>query len=195
MNRASLLIAFAALFVSGCGGARLSHDEIRKQIAEIGGSTLNPKSVAVRRVVSQSGNTAIAETTVELAVQFERSSSSSPWRIAAVRLGDQDWVSLPELITALNEGRRRETTASLEKLATGIASYRRRNGGSAPIARDIVTLTDVLHPNYMTDLVRLDAWGNPIQYEVTGSRIQLRSFGADGVPGTADDVVLPEPGQ
>ena len=37
-----------------------------------------------------------------------------------------------------------------------------------PNARDIVALTDILHPSYMTELVREDGWGNPIVYEVTG---------------------------
>ena len=68
-------------------GARLSHEEIRRQIADIGNSTLVPKAVEVRRVVSQSGNRAIAETTVELAFQFERDTPTSPWFISAVRLG------------------------------------------------------------------------------------------------------------
>ena len=60
--------------------------EIRKQVADLGTSTLVPSSVSVRRVVSQSGNRAIAETTVDLAFQFERDSAVSPWHIASVRL-------------------------------------------------------------------------------------------------------------
>ena len=43
----------------------------------------------------------------------------------------------------------------------------------------------------MKDLVRLDAWGKPIHYEVTGpATFRLISFGADGIRGTPDDVVL-----
>jgi|SRR5688500_4716353 hypothetical protein len=191
MHRVIQLVVLAAVASSGCAGSRLSHDEIRKQIAEIGGSTLVPKSVGIRRVVSQSGNRAIAETTVELAVQLERTSPSADWYISAVRLGDQDWVSLPELIAAFNEARRRETAASLQKLATGMANYRQRNG-SVPIASDIVQLTDVLHPQYMPDLVRTDAWGHSIQYEVSGTNYRFRSFGSDGLRGTTDDILLPE---
>jgi hypothetical protein len=191
MKRAFQTLLLGTLIVSGCGGGRLSHDEIRRQIADIGTSTLVPKSVQVRRVVSQSGNRAIAETTVELAFQFERATEASPWHIAAVRLGDQDWVSLDELINAINEGRKRQTATSLRKLADGIASYRQRNG-SAPSAADIVTLTDVLHPQYMNELVRDDAWGHPIQYEAAAGNFRLRSVGADGLRGTADDILFPE---
>jgi hypothetical protein len=193
MSRTSLAIVFTLLCASGCGGTRLSHSEIRRQIAEVGGSTLVPSSVNISRVVSQSGNRLIAETTVELAVQFERTAEDSPWRIVAVRLGDQNWMSMPELIAALNEGRRRETVTALEKLAGGITAYRQRNNGTVPAAANIVLLTDVLHPQYMTELVRLDAWGNAIQYQAKGAAFELRSFGADEKPGTSDDVLIQGP--
>jgi len=193
MNRAlQRLLPVALVLSSSCGGARLSHDEIRKQIADIGTSTLVPNSVSVRRVVSQSGNRAIAETSVDLSFQFERDSEASPWHIASVRLGDQNWVSVPELIMALNEAHRKETTASLQKLATGVAAYRERNG-SMPNARDIKALTDILHPQYMRDLVLDDAWGRPIEVEPSGgANFRFRSLGPDAQRGTSDDVVSPE---
>jgi hypothetical protein len=43
----------------------------------------------------------------------------------------------------------------------------------------------------MKDLVRTDAWGHPIDYEVTGSAYRLVSSGPDGVRGTPDDIMLP----
>lgn len=190
MNRAfQLLLLVFLINCSGCGGARLSHDEIRKQIADLGTSTLVPNAVAIRRVVSQSGNRAIAETTVDLAVQLERDSSGSPWHITSVRLGDQNWVSVPELISALNEAKRKITEASLEKLVAGVASYTQRNG-SAPVAGDINAMEDVLHPTYMRDLVLDDAWGRPIEVE-KGPPLRFRSLGQDGQRGTADDLVAP----
>lgn len=190
--RSSFHFALAAvLLASGCTGARLSHDEVRKQISELGTSTLVPNAIQVRRVASQSATRAIAETTVELTFQFERDTAGSPWHVAAVRLGDRDWVSVPELLAAVNEGRKRETADSLKKLADGIVSYRQKNGAS-PNVTDIVSLTDVLHPSYMPDLVRLDAWGHPIQYTANGAAYQLRSAGPDGLNGTPDDILLPE---
>jgi hypothetical protein len=192
MNRAfrlSFLLVFLA--GSGCGGARLSHDEIRKQVAELGNSSLIPEAVSVRRVVSQGGNRAIAETSVELTFQMDRDSATSPWHITSVRLGDQNWVSVPELIAALNESKNRATAASLEKLTAGVASYRQRNG-SAPAGTDIQALTDVLHPLYMKDLVLDDAWGRQILVDTTSPNIRFRSLGPDGLRGTADDLVSPE---
>lgn len=191
MHRAlKVLLLLFLLTSSGCGGTRLSHDVIRKQIADLGTSTLVPGAVSVRRVVSQSGDRAIAETTVDLAFQFERDSDKSPWHIISVRLGDQNWVSVPELIAALNESRRKATTASLEKLAAGVASYRQSNG-AAPQARDIKALADVLHPQYMKDLILDDAWGRPIEVEASNPNVRFRSAGPDGQSGTPDDIVSP----
>jgi len=174
---------------AGCSGARLSHDEVRRQIAGIGASALVPGSIQIQRVVSQTDKSAIAETSVSLAFEFKRDKSSDPWHIAAVRLGDQDWIGVSELIAAVNEIRRRTTTESMQKLASGIASYRQQTG-SAPNAVDIVALTNVLHPTYMPELVRLDGWGRPIRYEVNGTGYRLVSDGPDGIRGTSDDVLV-----
>jgi type II secretion system (T2SS) protein G len=191
MNRAFQLLLLLVLVTSpGCGGARLSHSEIRKQVAELGTSTLVPSAVSVRRIVNQSDKRLIAETTVDLAFQFERDSTASPWHIASVRLGDQNWVSVPELIEALNESKRKLTAVSFEKLGAGIAAYRQRNG-SAPAAGDIKALSDVLHPQYMKDLVLEDGWGRLIEVESSGSGLRLRSAGVDGQRGTPDDIVSP----
>ena len=191
MNRAFQLLSLITLFaLCACGGARLSHNEIRKQIADLGTSTLVPSSVSVRRIVSESGNRAIAETTVDLAAQFERDSPASPWHITSVRLGDQNWVSVNELVAALNEVRRKQTFASMEKLAAGVGAYRQRNG-SAPQGNDIKALSDVLHPQYMKDLVLDDGWGRPFELDRSGAELRFRSAGADGRSGTSDDILSP----
>jgi hypothetical protein len=191
MNRALHGALLAVLLVSGCGGSRLAHSEIRRQIQDLGNSTLIPEAIAIRRVVSESSNRAIAETTVELAFQFERDTPTSPWYVSSVRLGDQNWVPVQELLAALKENRSRATAESLKKLAEGVEAYRVKNG-TAPDASTIVALTDVLHPMYMKDLIREDAWGRPIEVDAAGGKFRFRSFGADGQRGTADDVALPE---
>ena len=62
---------------------------------------------------------------------------------------------------------------------------------SDAVARDIGALTDTLHPRYMNVLIREDGWGHSILYEVTGpATFRLISLGADGRPGTTDDIVL-----
>lgn len=186
-----ILFASAAL-LTGCSSARLSHNEARTRIAEIGTSTLVPGSIQIQRIVSQTEKDAIAETTVALAFEFKRDKSSDPWHIAAVRLGDRDWVGVDEIVAAVNESRRRATQESLQKLSSAIAMFR-QSTGAGPVASDIIGLTNILHPNYMPDLIRTDAWGRPIHYEVSGATARLLSYGADGVRGSSDDIVLQSP--
>src|SRR5262245_50061805 len=167
MRFSSYLLLLTTLLGFGCSGARLSQDEARKRIAQVGAGTVVPGQIEIRRIVSQNDTTAIAETNVMFAFQFKKDKASNQWRVEAVRLGDRDWISLDELIAAIDDSRRRQTLKMMEKLAAGIANYRQRNG-ALPQASDVVTLTDVLHPQYMSDLIRLDAWGHPIQYEQSG---------------------------
>jgi hypothetical protein len=189
MKRAPCLLLICSFFLSACTSARLSQDEARKRIAAIGQSSLVPDAIEIRRIVSQSDTSAIAESTVTLAFQFKRATANAEWRIEAVRLGDRDWISLDELLAAINDGRRRTTSQSMQQLTDAIEKYRSANG-SLPTSKDIVTLTDQLYPRYMNMLVREDGWGHPFIYEVTGNSFRLVSGGADGRPGTADDVVV-----
>ena len=183
-------LLFACLLLSACTGARLSHDEARKKIAEIGRSNLVPAAIEIRRIVSQTDTEAIAEATITLAFQFKRANANSEWRIQAVRLGDREWISLDELLAGIDESRRRATTNAMQKLAEAVERFRTANG-SLPDARDIVGLTDILNPRYMSELVREDGWGKPILYEVTGpAAFRLISDGPDGKTGTPDDIVI-----
>jgi len=184
----SLLLG--CLLLSACTGARLSQDEARKKIAEIGRSNLVPAAIEIRRIVSQTDTDAIAEATITLAFQFKRDKPNAEWHIQAVRLGDRDWISLDELLAGINEGRRRATTGAMERLVAAVEKFRMTNG-TLPNARDIVGLTDILNPRYMNELVREDGWGKPILYEVTGpGTFRLISDGPDGRRGTPDDIVV-----
>ena len=77
--------------------------------------------------------------------------------------GDRDWISLDELLAAINEGRRRTTVQAMQNLSAAVENYRTTNG-ALPKAGDIVALSDMLHPSYMSVLVREDGWGNPLVY-------------------------------
>jgi hypothetical protein len=190
MRRALYVLSIACFTLSACTGARLSHDEARRKIAEIGQSNLVPDAIEIRRIVSQTDTSAVAEASVTLAFQFKRASKNAEWRIEAVRLGDRDWISLDELLAAINEARRRTTIQGMQQLAEGVEKYRGTNG-APPGAMDIVKLTDTLYPAYMNVLVREDGWGNPIIYEVIGpSSFKLISSGADRRRGTSDDIVV-----
>lgn len=189
MVRLVTFVFLSCLTLSACAADRLSHDEARQKVAQIGRSNLIPDAIEIRRIVSQTDTEAIAESSVTLAFQFKRTNANAEWRIAAVRLGDRDWISLDEMLAAINEGRRRSTVEALQRLAAGIAKYRETNG-SIPNVPDIAKLTDVLHPLYIAELIRVDGWGDPIDYEVTGSTFRLVSKGSDGLRGTPDDIVF-----
>jgi hypothetical protein len=193
MSRLAKILLLSSLLLSACASDRLSHDEARQRIAQIGRSNLVPDAIEIRRIISQTETEAIAESTVTLAFQFKRANPSAQWQIAAVRLGDRDWVSTDELLAAINDGRRRSTIDGFQKLAAGIAKYREMNG-NLPMAPDITRLTDILHPLYMSDLIREDGWGMPIEYQVMGTTFRLVSAGPDGIRGTADDIVF-DPGR
>src|SRR5689334_5491305 len=128
MKPALYLLLFGLFTLSACTSARLSHDEARKRIAAIGQSNLVPDAIEIRRITSQSETSAIAEATVTLAFQFKRANANAEWRIEAVRLGDRDWISLDELLAAVNEGRRRTTAQSMQQLADAVEKYQSANG-------------------------------------------------------------------
>ncbi len=180
-------VLVAAVFVlSGCSG-RLSQDNVREQIAELGGSSLVPSEIEVQRIVIDSETRAIAETNVKMAFQFEREAGGQ-WRIAAARLGDRQWVDIETLFAALDRQRSDDTAVALRKLADGISEYREENG-SLPDPDS--NLSDTLHPLFMGELIRQDSWGQDIQYEVTGDGgFRLRSTGPDRMPGSSDDIVV-----
>src|SRR5205085_8959570 len=151
------LLLAGCLALCACTSARLSHDEARRKIAEIGRSNLIPDAIEIRRIISQTDTQAIAEATITLAFQFKRDNPNAEWRIQAVRLGDREWISLDELLAGINEGRRRATSDAMHKLAEAVEKYRARNG-RLPNVWDIVGLTDIFHPQYMDGLVREDGW-------------------------------------
>ena len=74
-------------------------------------------------------------------------------------------------------------------LAERIVAYRDANG-FLPTFSDYVSLADVLCPVYMTPLIRLDAWRNPLFADRTGDRVRIRSSGMDGRSNTSDDLEL-----
>jgi hypothetical protein len=176
-----------ALAVPSCTGS-LSSNAARQQIAELGDATLVPDDIQVQRIVTELGDRAVAETTVRMAFQFERAATGE-WQIVAARLGDRQWIDVDGLLAAIDAQNAEATRASLERLSAGIAEYRRQNG-ALPEAGSDRTVADLLHPMFMSDLVRVDAWGASIVYEVGGDGYRLRSPGPDGQAGSADDIVV-----
>ncbi len=184
---------FAALIVlAGCSGT-LSTRTARQQIASLGGSTLVPSEIEIERIMIETGSRAVAETSVKMAFQFEKDSGGE-WRIVSARLGDRQWVDVELLFQALTRQYSDNTSAALEKLAAGVEQYQAQNG-SLPQLGTESALADILHPLFMEDLIRQDAWGREIRYERRGDdAYALRSSGPDGVHGSPDDITLDRQG-
>ena len=84
MKRLVYFLMIGCFALSACTSARLSHDEARKRIVAIGQSNLAPEAIEIRRIVSQSDESAIAEATATLAFQFRRSEKDGQWRILPI---------------------------------------------------------------------------------------------------------------
>lgn len=188
MRLAGIIVSL--LILAGCS-SRLTRGNAREQIQELGGADLLPANVEVKKVSAMSDKEAIAEVNIQLAFQFERDGGSRKWKVAAVRIGDRNWIPVQTIIEAVDAKRAGETVASLDLLAEGTRRYRETNNEASLTFRDIVALNDVLHPRYIGRLIREDSWGRPILVEAgDAGRLRLRSVGPDGLRGSPDDIVV-----
>lgn len=174
------------IFFTGCSGA-VSSGTVRRQVAELGGANLNSEDIQVQRIVDQLGGRTVAEANVRLAFQFEEGPDGE-MHIVAVRLGTGQWLDVAELLAAIESGNVSRTTDDIARLATGLRAYRDENGTLPESTGN--PISDVLHPQFMTELVRNDAWGRAITYDRTGPGFELRSMGPDGLAETSDDIVI-----
>jgi len=77
------------------------------------------------------------------------------------------------------------TLTRLSMLHTYLGRFADRNGTVPSRLSDLQAVAPEAY-----NRVSIDAWGNPIHYEANVTRYELRSFGADAVPATSDDLVL-----
>jgi hypothetical protein len=176
-------------FLAGCGASRkLSEDAAKEKILELGLLDLKDKQIQVQRILHAGEDQAVAEASVQMAFRLSKGKGKD-WQVNAVRLGDRDWVDTQAFLAALNEVRVRQTRNNLERIEEGIRKYQARQG-ALPAISDIVKLTDLLFPEYMSEVVRYDAWNNELKVNAVGNNLQLSSAGPDGIPGNADDIHL-----
>ena len=133
------------------------------------------------------GDNAVVEARIETAFRFARQDGA--WRIAEVRLGDQQWESLELLEEAVRREKERRTITLLQRLAEGLEAYRREHGQYVA-AEEIAVLLDYLSPRFSGPPLRFDLWGEQFRYRGTAAGYKLSSIGADRRPDTADDLVI-----
>ena len=139
--------------------------------------------------VSQTGQRdALVEVRLKAAFRYEK--VQGKWVIREVRLGDRPWEKLDDILAALQAVKAEETRKLLEKVAAAIAQYRQKKG-SLPPFKDYTSLTNLLNPEYLVPLIRLDAWEHPFVATMVGTDgVRLESAGVDGKFGTGDDITI-----
>ena len=147
---------------------------------------LEKEDVEVVKITHVGGTEAIAETQLKTAFRFEK--VGDEWIVREVRIGHGQWAKISNLSQALEAVRIEETRSMLERIAEAILKYQKAND-SLPVFEDYISLSDLLSPNYLTPLIRLDSWRRPLGAELTdGNTIIVWSAGSDGKHGTGDDI-------
>ena len=181
---AALLLPFS-MFLAACGGRNISNGTVRNLIANLPDEAINKEDVSIESV-RQNGNNAIVQVNVRTAFRLEK--VKNDWVIREIRLGDDQWQSLDELREALNRLKIEKTRKLLEQVVAALDTFAAKNAALPPF-RDFISLTDALTPEYLTPLIRLDAWRRAFMANlVAGDTIQLASAGPDGKFGTGDDI-------
>ena len=165
----------------------LSPGEARRVIARMAGIQLPSNAVRVKDI-STSGNSAIVVAQVETAFRLVKGDRGK-WRVAEIRTGDRRWEDVDMLIKALNAEKTARARAELELIATALEAYRQEHGFYVE-AKSEAKLIDQLNPRYLAQVIRVDPWHQPYEYEGSKSGYILRSAGPDGKPNTADDVTV-----
>jgi hypothetical protein len=176
-----LLLSFALISCQ-----KTLENQVREQIRTIDNAELDSEAVEVTKV-RQSGKQAIAEVTITTAVRMRK--DGNKWILQDVRLGDRRWESVDRILAAIDQSRREQTIREMDQVKAGIEKYIQTQGG-APRVESFEKLVDLLNPEFLSTVIRIDAWWNPYSYRVMrASRYELRSAGPDGEFETEDDLV------
>jgi len=164
----------------------LNPKEARRLIARMAGVQLPSDAVRIKEI-SSLGNSATVIAQVETAFRFVKGDNDK-WRVAEIRTGDRRWEDVDMLVRALNVEKTQRARAELETIATALESYRREHGFYVE-AKTEAALVDRLNPRYLKEVIRVDPWHKPYEYEGTRDFFVLRSAGPDEEPNTSDDII------
>jgi hypothetical protein len=183
-----LLPLFCILLTAGCAGRSIGNNHARDVILKAPQSALEKEDVEVTKVTQVGGSEAIAETQLKTAFRLEK--VNGEWVVREVRIGHRQWEKVSNLAAALEAVKTDETKTMLTRIADSIRKYR-ENTGNLPAFKDFIALSDQLSPRYMTPLIRIDSWRQPLEAErPDADTIVLRSAGPDTRFGTPDDISL-----
>ena len=178
--------AMAAFLAAAVFARELGAREAREKIAHALGFE-NAGKIHVKSI-NPVGNDAVVEVTVDVAFQLTNDKKDG-WKATEVRTGDRRWESIELAQTAIRKEKILRTGAEMGSLATALESFRRAHGSYVE-ASSGAKLIDSLSPQYLSTIIRLDAWSNEFGYKGDRSSYRLVSAGPDGKLGTADDLVM-----
>ena len=183
-----VFLAWLCILTTCCGGRSLNKENAHSAILHSTEDTLRSEEVDILSVGQTAPGQAVVEAEIRMAFTLEK--VQDEWKVRDVRVGRNTWQNLEAIRAALGQARVEETRGLLERVAEAAAAFV-RDRGALPQFEDFVGLTDVLSPNYLNPLVRLDAWRNPLlAFRPVADVLRLLSAGPDGKTGTADDIEL-----
>jgi hypothetical protein len=186
--RFHIFIILSILFFSSCGGHKFTANDARDAITSGPQSILEKEDIDVVYVTQISKATVVAESRVKTAFLLKK--VDEEWVIQEMRIGHGQWEKIDDLMLALNRVKTEETHVCLDSIADSIRKYKEANG-SLPPFKDYVDLSDILAPEYMESLIRLDSWRNPLRATLMDSNaILVVSAGPDGRFSTDDDITI-----
>jgi hypothetical protein len=157
----------------------------RQVLARFLGVPLPSDAVRVKEV-SALYNSAVVVAQVWAEFRF-RKGSDNKWRVTQMRTGEGEWTDVEMVVRAVDREKALRARSELEMVAAALDSFRRARGFYV-VADSAGALVDQLNPGYLARVLRLDPWHRPYLYEGESDRYVLRSAGADGEAGTADDI-------
>jgi hypothetical protein len=177
------VVLLSVLFLSGC--AKNLDRQIKEAVAHFDNFDLSSSEVEVLST-QEVGGSATAQIRVKTAVKLVK--KNGQWVVDEVRIGDRRWEKADHILAVLRTQRTEETRKELQLISEGIRRYLDRQG-TLPQVSNFHDLVTVLIPQYLHQVVELDAWSNPFVYRRISPQVaEIRSNGADGLYGTQDDL-------
>jgi hypothetical protein len=174
------------LLFAGCAARSINTNLARDAIVEIPQGALEKEDVEVMKLGRISGSEAIAETRLKTAFRLEK--VKGQWVVREIKLGHGHWEKIGNLSEALEHVKIEETKIMIGRITEAIQKYR-ESTGNLPSFKSYVALSDQLSPKYLTPLIRLDSWRQPLEaMQSDANTILVCSAGPDGKFHTADDI-------
>ncbi len=177
------LALLSALVLGGC--AKNVNRQIKEAVAHFDNLDLSENEIEILSTQELGGN-AIAQVKVKTAVKLVK--KNGKWVVDEVRIGDRRWEKADHIRAVLRSQRTETTQKQLQSIGDGIRRYTERQG-TLPQVSDFQNLVAVLTPQYLPEVMMLDAWSNAYAYRrVSPQVVEIRSSGPDGLYDTQDDL-------